>query len=479
MRVMGGRPVVSLSRPIVIGAIAALLLGACGGSQSEPKPEPAPREARARPAPRPAPAGPPKSLYLRLGGKPAIEAVVGEFVARLSADVRVKYRFANSDIPQVTAHIVDFVCAASGGPCKYTGRPMRGLHAQMHITDEEWDATVEALVGALDKFKVGVAEKHEVLGALGATRQDIVSPPDDRPSGEELERIEAASRDLKRFGKHAEIMGVAFTALRRGQRSYADQLFSMVELWAGAEKVADLAPLFRTGAPPRVDTPLSKVPDESEPQPKGAVGDSDDDDPAEERASASLAGRLRLDGEQVEDAFGVVMLTPVKGKAKRRSPKHRVVEQRGRAFGPHLMAVPVGSTVAFPNFDPIYHNVFSRSDAHPFDLGIFKNSQSREVTFDREGIVRIGCNLHANMSASIVVVGAPHYAVTDAKGAFRFRKLRPGTYTARAWTERSAEPVTRRIEVKTGANEVTIDAAGGVAPGPSPDKFGAPRGPRR
>jgi plastocyanin/truncated hemoglobin YjbI len=476
MRVMG--PVVSISGRLAIGAIAAFLAGACGSSPPEAKARP-PR-AEARPAAPREPAGPPKTLYVRLGGKPAIEAVTREFVARLAADVRVKYRFANSDIAELTSQLVDFVCAASGGPCKYTGRPMRGLHAQMHITDEEWDATVEALIGALDKFKVGVAEKHEVLGAVGATRPDIVSPPEEKPSGEELARIDAGSRDLKRFGKHAEIMGAAFTALRRGQRSYADQLFSMVELWAGADKVADLAPLFRTGAPPRIDTPLASMPAESEPQPKGAVGGSDDDDPsAEARSSASLAGRLRLDGEVVEGAFGVVMLTPVKGPTRRRTPKQRVIEQRGRAFAPHLMAVPVGSTVAFPNFDPIYHNVFSRSDARPFDLGIFKNGQSREVTFDREGIVRIGCNLHANMSASIVVVGAPHYAVTDAKGAFVFRKLRPGTYTARTWTERSAEPVTRRIEVKPGANDVWIDATGGAAPGPSPDKFGAPRGPRR
>ena len=96
-----------------------------------------------------------KDLFTRLGGKPAIEAVVGEFVTRLAADPRVKFRFANSDVPELTADLVDFVCVATGGPCKYTGREMRVLHASMHVTEEEWDATVEALVGALDKFKVG------------------------------------------------------------------------------------------------------------------------------------------------------------------------------------------------------------------------------------------------------------------------------------------------------------------------------------
>ncbi len=474
MRVKSGPAAIRITGRLAC-AVALVAAAACGGSTGAPEPDAPKPQVRAAPKP----AGPPRSLFQRLGGKPAIEAVVGEFVARLAADVRVKYRFANSDIEELTTQLVDFVCAASGGPCKYAGRPMRGLHLQMQIVDEEWDATVEALVAALDKFEVGVAERHEVLGAIGATRQDIVSPPAEKPAGDELARIETASRDLSRFGKHAEIMGAAFTVLRRGQRSYADQLFSMVELWTSPATVADLAPLFRTGAPPRIATPLAKAAEGSEPQPKGALGGSDEDDPSDKPERAQLAGRLRLDGQDVEDAFGVVMLTPVRGKYRKRVAKQRVIEQRGRAFAPRLIAVPVGSTVAFPNFDPIYHNVFSRSDARPFDLGIFKNGQSREVRFDREGIVRIGCNLHANMSTSVIVVGAPHYAVTDAKGAFKFHRLRPGAYTLRAWTERSAEPVSKRIEVKPGENDILIDAAGGVTPGPQPDKFGSPRGARK
>jgi len=466
-----------VSGRLVLCALAALVVCACGGSQ--PEPVAAARPAPARPV-APRPAAPSGSLYERLGGKPAIDAVVGEFVARLGGDVRVKYRFANTDIEQFTAQLDDFVCAATGGPCKYAGRPMRALHTQMQITDEEWDATVEALAGALDKFKVGLAEKHEILGAIGAARQDVVNPPSKKPSGEELARIDAASRDLSRFGKHAEIMGAAFTALRRGQRSYADQLFSMVELWTSQAAVADLAPLFRAGAPPRVETPLVKMPEGSPPQPRGAVGGSDDDDPSAGPAErSSLAGRLSLDGANMEDAFGVVMLTPVRGSGRKRIPKQRVIEQRGRAFAPHLMAVPVGSTVAFPNFDPIYHNVFSTSPSRSFDLGIFKNGQSREVSFDREGIVRLGCNLHANMSASIIVVSAPHYAVTDAKGVFRFRSLRPGAYTMRAWTERSKEPISKRVEVKPGANDILIDVAGGAPAGPAPNKFGEARGARK
>ena len=273
------------------------------------------------------------------------------------------------------------------------------------------------------------------------------------------------------------MMDAALTALARGQRTYAEQLFSMIENWLGADKVADLAPLFRQGAPPRITTKPVEMAADTPAQPRGAVGGSDEDAPPKPE-KGSLTGTLALQGADGE-TFGVVMLTPVRGKGKRRVAKHRVIEQRGREFAPRLMAVPVGSTVAFPNFDGFYHNVFSRSEARPFDLGLFKNGQSREIKFDREGIVRIGCNLHANMSASVIVVGAPHYAVTDGQGGFAFRSLRPGAYTLRAWTERSAEPIERRIQIVSGPNQVSVDADASQAPGPGTDKFGAPRGARR
>lgn len=443
---------------------------ASGGEPTEPTasgdtPPPATPEAK-------------KDLYTRLGGKPAIAAVVGAFVARLTTDPRVKFRFVNVDGPRLVGDLVDFVCVATGGPCTYKGREMDILHASMHVTRAEWDATVEALIGALDELEVPAAEKGEVLGAIGGLEGQIVDPPAEQPSGAELARIDKAAADLSRFGAEAELMGAAFTALRAGQRGYADQLYSIAEVkLGGAKAVTSLAPLFRKGAPPRVTAKLEQLPADTPPQPAGAVGGSDDDaPPAKAPEKATLTGTVKLGMKDPKDAFGVVMLTPVKGGGKKRSPKQRVIEQRGRAFAPHLLAVPVGSTVAFPNFDDIYHNVFSRSDARPFDLGIFKNAQSREVRFDRPGIVRVGCNLHANMSTSIIVVKAPHYAVTDAKGAFRFRSLKPGAYKLEAWTERSAQPVTKTIEVVEGANEVTVDAPGDARPGTGQDKFGAPRG---
>jgi hemoglobin len=116
-----------------------------------------------------------KSLYNRLGQKPAITSVVDDFAARVAADRRINRFFANTDIPSFKAKLVDQICEASGGPCKYTGRDMKTLHAGMGITDADFNALVEDLVATLDKFKVPEKEKGELLGVLGPMRKDIVT----------------------------------------------------------------------------------------------------------------------------------------------------------------------------------------------------------------------------------------------------------------------------------------------------------------
>jgi len=136
----------------------------------------------------------------------------------------------------------------------------------------------------------------------------------------------------------------------------------------------------------------------------------------------------------------------------------------------------VGSTVTFPNFDGVFHNVFSNSDPARFDLGLYKKGEARQMTFEKEGIVRLGCNLHANMSAYIAVVAAPAYVVTDDAGRFSFRHLPPGKYKLKAWSERSKAPVSLDVAVKAGRNTLTVDVSGDAAQGPQPDKFGGKRG---
>ncbi len=114
------------------------------------------------------------SLYQRLGGKEAITAVVDKFVGNVAADNRINKFFGSTDIPKLKGHLVDQVCEATGGPCRYTGRSMKTTHAGMGLTDADFTALVQDLVAALDFYKVGKAEKDELLGALGSMKGDIV-----------------------------------------------------------------------------------------------------------------------------------------------------------------------------------------------------------------------------------------------------------------------------------------------------------------
>lgn len=115
-----------------------------------------------------------RSLYDRLGQKPAITAVVDDFVANVAGDTRINARFQGANIPRLKTMLVDQICQASGGPCSYTGRTMLAAHQGMGIRDAEFNALVEDLVRSLDKFKVPAAEKSELLGALGTMKGDIV-----------------------------------------------------------------------------------------------------------------------------------------------------------------------------------------------------------------------------------------------------------------------------------------------------------------
>jgi hemoglobin len=120
-----------------------------------------------------------KSLYERLGGKTAIAAVVDEFVSRVAADGRINSFFAATAAdPKRLAHfkslLVDQICEASGGPCKYAGKDMKTAHRGMGISGAHFDALVGDLVAALDTFKVGAHEKDQLLAALGPMKGDIV-----------------------------------------------------------------------------------------------------------------------------------------------------------------------------------------------------------------------------------------------------------------------------------------------------------------
>ena len=115
-----------------------------------------------------------KSLYERLGGQPAISAVIDDFAGRVLADTRINAKFAKSDPNRLVTNLKSFVCKATGGPCKYEGKDMTAAHKNMAVTNGEFGALVEDLVATLDKFNVPAREKGELLGALGPLGPQIV-----------------------------------------------------------------------------------------------------------------------------------------------------------------------------------------------------------------------------------------------------------------------------------------------------------------
>lgn len=118
-----------------------------------------------------------RSLFERLGGLPAITAVVKEFVKTTGSDPRIAQFFTNADIPRLEQLMVDQICEATGGPCKYAGKSMKESHTGMKVREEHFTAFVEDLTATLDKFEVGPREKAEVLGAFNSMKADVVEKP--------------------------------------------------------------------------------------------------------------------------------------------------------------------------------------------------------------------------------------------------------------------------------------------------------------
>jgi hemoglobin len=147
---------------------AAMSLSACANMMAPPPPPPPPMAAV------PAPPPPAASLYQRLGGQPAIVAVIDDFVGNVAGDPRINRFFARANVPRLKQGLVDQVCQATGGPCVYKGPPMEVVHRGMRITDADFNALVEDLVRTLNKFKVPPREQQELLGILGPLKPTIV-----------------------------------------------------------------------------------------------------------------------------------------------------------------------------------------------------------------------------------------------------------------------------------------------------------------
>lgn len=148
------------------------------------------------------------------------------------------------------------------------------------------------------------------------------------------------------------------------------------------------------------------------------------------------------------------------GRAPKRPGSTFTMTTRGKAFMPHVLAVPAGSTVGFPNEDPISHNLFSLTPGNTFDLGLYRKGTGKSHKFEAPGVVNVYCNVHPNMSAVVHVMATPYYGFADANGDYSF-DVPAGKYRVTAWNEQGGSATTD-IEVAAsgkviGATLLTID----------------------
>jgi plastocyanin len=132
--------------------------------------------------------------------------------------------------------------------------------------------------------------------------------------------------------------------------------------------------------------------------------------------------------------------------------------QRNKSFEPHVLVVPVGSVVEFPNRDPFFHNVFSLFEGKRFDLGLYEAGTTRDVVFDKPGISYIFCNIHSEMSAVVIAVSSPYYGTSDPHGRVTIPHVPPGRYTLRIWYEEALpeelNKLTREVNISEEASSL-------------------------
>jgi plastocyanin len=180
------------------------------------------------------------------------------------------------------------------------------------------------------------------------------------------------------------------------------------------------------------------------------------------------------------DASGVVVwLESLDGNSPRGPRARPKIIQRGKRFSPHVMAVERSTEVAFPNLDPFFHNVFSLFDGKRFDLGLYASGESRPVVFNRVGISYIFCNIHPQMSAIVVTLDTPYFAVSDHHGDVTINDVPEGRYQLKVWHERTNDQElaaqSRPVRVVAGSNfdlSVIRLSESGYMPRPHKNKHG-------
>ena len=178
-------------------------------------------------------------------------------------------------------------------------------------------------------------------------------------------------------------------------------------------------------------------------------------------------------------APAVIWLNPLRrGSASFVAHGNFTLLQKNKMFTPHLLVVPVGSSVAFPNADPFFHNVFSLFDGRRFDLGLYEAGSTRSVVFSREGVSYIFCNIHSEMSAVVIALATPYYGIADPQGVFHLNGVASGDYDLHVWIEGQKQDaldhLTRRVHIASDARYLGEIRSDHPEAPQHLDKFGRP-----
>ena len=184
-------------------------------------------------------------------------------------------------------------------------------------------------------------------------------------------------------------------------------------------------------------------------------------------AAANVSGRIHLVSShdpkvrKHTDYSGVVLwLEPLSGAPViPASAGHARMVQKNKTFTPHVLPVTVGTMVDFPNFDPIFHNAFSNYNGQIFDIGLYPPGATRSISFRREGVVRVFCNIHPSMSAVIVVLKSPHFTLSDKSGVFTIPSVPPGSYRLHVFHERATEQTLASLARTVEVGEAPLEIA--------------------
>lgn len=208
-------------------------------------------------------------------------------------------------------------------------------------------------------------------------------------------------------------------------------------------------------------------------------------------AAATVTGRVELKDSRDPSVrskanySGIVVSLVPTDKPAPLTPGHAIIRQKGKLFLPHILAITAGTIVDFPNDDEIFHNAFSNYNGQIFDLTLYPPHTSRSVRFTRPGVVRVFCNIHASMSAVIVVLPTPYFAVSKRDGTYSIPDVPPGGYQLSVFHERATDASLRALDQHVTVPESNFDlptisvSETGYLPTPHSNKYGQPYPPSK